>query len=133
MRDDALEARFREWASEYRGGKYEDIGFPRKNMLAVLIEHRGFFPDGQMAKRIPVRSPADDVEEAVQALQGVSQRAAMALRVEYLSAYLPLEDRLRKMARLKMRMSEDLYFELICFAREYVGAALDAKRKRAAA
>ena len=124
MRDDALEARFREWASEYRGGKYEDIGFPRKNMLAVLIEHRGFFPDGQLAKRIPVRSPADDVEEAVQALQGVSQRAAMALRVEYLSGYLPPNERVRKMGRLKMPVSQTYYYKLVEIGMAFVAGRL---------
>jgi len=39
VRDPSLDERLKNWADEYGGGKYENIGYQSKNMLQTLMEH----------------------------------------------------------------------------------------------
>jgi len=49
--DDAFEALLRDWGRSHGGSRYEHIGYPSKNALATVIEHRGEMPSGsQIAK-----------------------------------------------------------------------------------
>lgn len=123
----SLELRLREWAREYRGGRYEHIGWPNKNILATLHEHHGFVPDSQIAKRIPVITTADEVENGVQALIRVDFKAAQALRVEYLCDHLPEAEKLSKLRRMGFSFSRAHYYDVLRIARAFVGGWLSNK------
>lgn len=125
MTPELLERRLKEWADEYRGGKYEHIGYPRKNMLAGLIEHQGFVPDSQIAKRIPQETLGDEIERLILAmLQGGMFRQAWCIRTEYLCDHEPEEQRLSRLSRMGLGMSRAHYYEQIRIGKAFMLGAL---------
>ena len=77
-----LEARLCEWAREYGGGAY--AGGRGGNIIATLMAHKGFVPSSRGYVPLPaLRTPAEDVEDAVMALSRDSFRQACVIRAEY--------------------------------------------------
>lgn len=125
-----LEMRLLEWADEYRRSGRDDLGWSSRNMLATLIEHRGFVPDSQVAKRIAVRTPADEVDEAVHALKSHDARAYHAIRAEYLFERFPLTERLDIVRKAGHNMSRQRYYEAVVVARAFVAGFLQNLQNR---
>ena len=121
-----LEARLVEWAKEYRGGRYEHIGYASKNLLQTLIDHKGFMPDARGYIPVATRTASDEVEEAVHALDKQEQGwvPAMVLRCEYMCAHLPIEQRLIRLSRLGQSLQRVRYYQLLRIARIHVAAWL---------
>lgn len=130
MTPDVLERRLREWAEEYRGGRYEDLGFPRQNILARLRQHAGFAPDSQMAKRIPHGTPADEIESLIIGMLTGMFRQAWCLRIEYLRDDLPIEAKLEILDAIGLRMSRGVYYEQLRIGRAYLLGALNERRRK---
>lgn len=121
----ALEARLLAWAEEYGGGKYANVGWSGRNLLATLIEHEGFVPDARGFIPIPIRSPADEVESVVIGMEtGGWLRQAKVLRCDYFQPTLDIESRLRSMRAIGFSMSRTAYYDLLTQAKAYVAGAL---------
>lgn len=121
-----LEARLVEWASEYRGGRYENIGYASQNILQTLIDHKGFVPSSRGFVPVATRTAADEVEEAVHALdkQQAGYLPAMVIRCEYMCSHLPIETRLARLRALGQNPGRVRYYQLLRLARIHVAAWL---------
>lgn len=121
-----LEARLVEWADEYRGGRYENIGYASQNILQTLIDHKGFVPSSRGFVPVATRSAADEVEEAVHALgkQAAGHVPAMVIRCEYMCSHLPVEKRLARLRALGQNPGRVRYYQLLRLARIHVAAWL---------
>ena len=107
--DDAFEALLRDWGRSHGGSRYENIGYPSKNVLATVIEHRGDMPSGSQIAKLCVRldSPADQVEAAVLQMhrQGIDGEAdAHCLRVMYDESIPDMESRIRRLHAIGHRV-----------------------------
>lgn len=125
-RDDELENRLRAWADDYRGGKYEDIGYPSTSSIATLMTYHGPAPQG-LHPRSVLCSETDEVEAAVQALEHRADgyRAGRVLRCEYwMRRDIPEKDRLRALARAGVHMSRATYYAQLRIARVHVAGWL---------
>jgi len=111
--NETIEQRLRDWAKEYRGGRYENVGWHSKNILETLREHQGFMPDSQLSKRALVRTAADEVEEAIQELLRVNWKAGCVVRIEYLKADAPEQQKLDELRRDGLGMSRAHYYECL--------------------
>ena len=123
--EDELERRLREWASEYMGGRHEDIGWPGKSSLATAIKYHGPAPQG-LNPRSTLDTDADEVEAAVQALeqQRDGYRAGRVLRAEYWMPSAADVSRLQLLERIGLRMSRATYYQQLRIARVHVAAWL---------
>ncbi len=124
MGSDTLEERLWDWAREYRGGRYENIGWPTKNIVSTLMAHQGFMPDSQIARRIPIRVNADEIECAVLELLGQSYKTAWVLRVEYLRSEIPEQEKLSHLRRIGLGMSRNHYYEQLRLAKAFIAGFL---------
>lgn len=125
-RNQDLESRLIAWAHEYGGGRYENIGYPKENVLQRVIDHKGFMPDSGGFKKPPMRTQADDVQEAVSALERQEKGwgPSLALRCEYFNARQPIEEKLRAMSRLGVSASRVRYYQLLRLGKVHVAAWL---------
>lgn len=121
-----LETRLNEWAQEYRSGRYENIGYATQNILQTLVDHKGFVPSARGFVPVVTRTAADEVEEAVHALdkQPEGYVPAMVLRCEYMCAQLPIEQRLGRMRRAGQALQRVRYYQLLRIGRIHVAAWL---------
>lgn len=100
MNDKELDARLTQWAAEYGGGRYENLGYAGSNTLARLIEHQGFVPDRSDRQSTRFRTPADEIEaHVVDMAQHGLEVAAKVIRMEYFRARWPIEAKLQRMRR----------------------------------
>jgi hypothetical protein len=125
---DELERRLKEWADEYGGGRYDNIGWPASSSISVLMTYYGRAPQGLNQPPI-LGTAADQIETIVQTLnkQTGGRACAAILRTEYWMRSAALEHKLERL-RVKdgVRVSERDYGRLLVAAREYVGNALAA-------
>lgn len=123
--DDQLELRLRDWAREYMGGRYEDIGWPSTSSLAQLIKYHGPAPQG-LHPRSTLDTEADEVEMAVQALEAQRDgyRAGRVLRAEYWMPNAAEVSRLQALGRTGLSMSRATYYQQLRIARVHVAAWL---------
>lgn len=126
--NDELESRLRGWASEYGGGRYENVGWSGHNLLQTLIEHKGFVPSARGFIPIPIRSAADEVEAVVCDMErGNYFRQGRVLRCEYFVPNAPMEVRLQNLKRTGISMSRAAYYDSLAQAKAYVAGAISKK------
>lgn len=125
-RNGELERRLDEWAAEFGGSRYENIGWPNASPLAMMIDYHGRSPDGLGQQTRRQRTPADDVEEAVRALerQNGGFTPARIVCLEYTARSLPIEQKLIRMSRIGSRMNASRYYQHLYLARVHVAAWL---------
>lgn len=116
-----LERRLREWADEFRGGRYEQLGYSGNNLIATLIDHKGFVPTGGGPRPVPVGTPADEIEAIVMQMEECGLRSeAQVLRIEYFQARLPLEAKLQRLRRVGQGMSKPTYYSRLRVSRAFL-------------
>ncbi|SDX52404.1 hypothetical protein [Lysobacter enzymogenes] len=121
----ALESRLRNWAEEYGGSKYANVGWPGQNMIQTLVEHKGFVPDSRGFIPVPIRSQADEVETVVREMeQGDYMRQAKVLRCDYFHPGMAIDARLYAMRRIGLGISRTAYYDLLAQAKAMVAGAL---------
>jgi hypothetical protein len=121
-----LEFRLAEWAKEYRGGKYDHIGWPSKSTLHAAMVFQGPPPRIAITRGVPITTAGDEVQDAVKALelQPVGERPAAVLRCEYFDPGAAIEHRLQKMRRIGMGCSRADYYQSLRVAKVHVAAWL---------
>ena len=116
-----LERRLREWADEFRGGRYEQLGYSGNTLIATLIAHKGFVPTGGGHRPVPTGTPADEIEAIVMQMEECGLRSeAQVLRIEYFQARLPLEAKLQRLRRVGQGMSKPTYYTRLRVASAFV-------------
>jgi hypothetical protein len=121
----ALEGRLENWAEEYGGGRYEDIGYASRNILQTLIEHKGFIPSSRGFIPIPIRSMADEVESAVRLMESLRYfRQGRVIRCEYFIRTAPMEVRLSNLKRIGISTSRAGYYDYLAIAKAFVAGKL---------
>ena len=124
---DELTRRLIAWAKEYGGGRYENIGYSSRNILQTLIEHQGFVPSGGI--RCPVRSAADEVDEAVREMEaGGMFKQGRVVRCEYFMLDSAEESKLRNLRAIGLGMSRAGYYNYLAQAHAFLSAALSRKQ-----
>lgn len=122
---ETLDMRLRNWADEYGGGRYENIGYASRNMLQTLIEHRGFVPTSQGYKPVPINTPADEVESAVISMEAFGYlRPGRVLRCEYFVRNAHMELKLANLAKIGISIKRPTYYDYLAIARAYVSGQL---------
>lgn len=120
-----LEGRLKAWADEYGGGKYENVGWHSRNLLQTLVEHQGFVPSARGYIPVPIRSAADEVEQAVREMEaGDWYRQARVLRCDYFLPNLPVEVRLKNMRQIGLPMSRAGYYDLLAQGKAFISGRL---------
>lgn len=120
-----LESRLRNWAEEYGGSKYANVGWPGRNMIQTLVEHKGFVPDSRGFVPVPIRSLADEVETVVREMeQGDYMRQAKVLRCDYFQPGMAIDVRLQRMRQLGMSISRAGYYDLLSQGKALIVGAL---------
>lgn len=120
-----LENRLKNWAQEYGGGRYPNVGWQGRNLIQTLIEHKGFVPSSRGYIPVPIRSAADEVEKIVRDMeQSDMARQASALRCDYFMPNIPVSDRLRRMTKRGHPMSRAAYYDVLSQGKSYLRGAL---------
>lgn len=116
-----LDARLLNWAEEYGGGRYEDIGYASRNILQTLIEHEGFVPSGRGFTPVPINTMADEVEAAVRTMENSGYlRPGRVLRCEYFMQHAPMEAKLRNLGRIGIHIKRPTYYDYLAIAKAFV-------------
>jgi hypothetical protein len=126
MKATELERRLTEWADEYAGGKYENVGWSGSSVLAVAIKYHGRAPQGLHPRPI-IGTPADEVELAVRAMrpQRGGELMVAALRAEYWMRSAALEHKLQRIRhKERLRINERSYYTHLKLAKQYVAGWL---------
>lgn len=125
-RANTLETRLAEWANEYNGRSYDDIGWQGISPMAVIMKYHGRPPQGLNPRRIETNSPGDEVERAVRALEAQERgwTPARVLRCEYFLAHLEKHQRLASLHAIGVRLKEVGYSQHLRIARVHVAAWL---------
>lgn len=122
-----LERRLEEWAGEYGGSRYENIGWPGASALASAMKYCGRSPEGLAQTPYRQKTPADDVEESVRALEAQigGYMPARVIRLEYTARSLPIEQKIWRMARIGgAGMTRVRYYQHLRLARVHVAGWL---------
>lgn len=123
-----LESRLIAWAKDYGGGRYENIGFSSRNLLQTLIEHGGFVPDARGFSRAPVKTSADEVDDAVREMEsGGMFKQGRVLRCEYFLYDSGEDVKLRNLRSIGLPMSRAGYYIYLGQAKAFLSAALTRK------
>lgn len=124
-----LELRLTNWAEEYGGGRYEDIGYPGRNMLQSLVEHRGFLPSSGGFIAVPINTPADEVEDTVRCMEASGyDRPGLVLRCEYFLVESAMETKLANLARVGVAIKRPTYYDYLAIAKAFVMGQLSRRR-----
>ena len=120
-----LEKRLRDWADEYAGGRYENIGWSGQSWLATMIKYRGGAPQG-LGEVVYLNTDADKVEEAVAALETTRDgyKPGRVVRAEYWMSHAPEEQKLQALRQLGLPMSRAGYYLYLKQAKIHVAAWL---------
>lgn len=130
MIESDLQERLKNWAQEYGGGRTQYIGFNSRNLLQVLIDHKGEVPSSRGYIPVPTQTAADDIEEIVVAMQiGGRFKIAMVLRCEYFNPHAPIEQKLARLRDIGLPMSRAGFYNFLKEAVAYVDGALEALRR----
>lgn len=126
MRISELERRLIEWAEEYGGGRYDNIGWPGTSTLSVMMTYHGRAPQG-LQQRTVIGTAADEIELIVRemAKQPGGRTRAAILRTEYWMKSAALEHKLERL-RVKdhVRITGEDYSRIMVAARDFVADAL---------
>lgn len=119
-----LDRRLTEWAKEY-GGRDHGNGWPGRNFLATLIEHRGFVPNSRGYIPVPVATQADDVEKAVVCMERISLfKPGRVVRCEYFMLRAPFESKIQNLRAIGLPMSRAGYYMYLAQAKAFLLGAL---------
>ncbi|WP_440984924.1 hypothetical protein ACQHIH_16060 [Xanthomonas sontii] len=121
-----LEIRLCGWASEYAGGRYENVGWPGRSWLHTLVKYHGKAPDGVIGEVVTLGTPADEVEKAVERLERTKDgfKPGRVLRAEYWMPNAPEEQKLQSLRAMGLPMSRQGYYGYLKCAKFYVAAAI---------
>lgn len=124
-----LDGRLENWAEEYGGGRYENIGFASRNILQTLIEHEGFVPSSRGFVPVPVNTMADEVEAAVRIMETTGYlRPGRVLRCEYFMHSAPMEVKLRNLEYIGIFIKRPTYYDYLSIAKAFVAGQLTRER-----
>lgn len=119
-----LESRLKNWAYEY-GGRDRSIGWPSRNILASVIDHKGFIPDSRGHIPIPIRTAADEIESIVLRMEHDDLfKPGRVLRCDYFMPRIAMEVRLQRLRAIGLPMSRAGYYDYLAQAKAYVAGAL---------
>lgn len=120
-----LDARLQAWAKEYGGGRYENNGWKGRNLLQTLHDHGGFVPDPGGFHRPPIRTAADEIEDAVQRMErGGWFKQGRVLRCDYFEPNMAIQARLDALRRLGIGVSKAGYYAYLAQAKAFVAGAM---------
>lgn len=122
----ALESRLVDWANEYSGRSYDDIGWPGISPMAVIMKYHGRPPQGLNPRRIETNSAGDEVERAVRALQAQEKGwvPACVIRCEYFHANVEKHSKLSILRGIGVHVREVGYSQNLRIAKVHVAAWL---------
>jgi len=124
-----LESRLKNWADEYGGGRYLNVGWQGRNLLQTLIDHQGFVPSSRGFIPVPIQSPADEVERLVNGMSGGDMsRHAKVLRCDYFLPNISVDERLKLMRKSGNPMSRASYYDILAQAKSFLRGALSMAR-----
>lgn len=121
---DELERRLTEWASEYAGSRYEHHGWPGRSWLHTMMQYGGRGPEA--TRRTTLGTPADEVEQAVQALERAKDgfKPGRVLRCEYWRPNDAEGHKLLALRAIGLPMSRTGYYDHLGRARFHVAGWL---------
>lgn len=120
-----LDARLENWAHEYGGGKYENIGFASRNLLQTLIEHEGFIPSSRGYVPIILNTQADQIEDAVHRMDATGYaRQSKVLRCEYFFPKMAMVSRLLNLKEVGVDIGRATYYDYLAIAKACVAVQL---------
>lgn len=122
------------WGREYQLGRREYIGWHSKNMIQTMIEHKGFRPDAQIYKPLPVNTMADRIENAVQYMASCPGmfKPSWVLRVEFCHEG-PDEVRRERLRAIGLGVSAATYKYTLFSAISFLLPMLDSEKNHKAA
>jgi hypothetical protein len=125
-RSTTLESRLTDWAREYRGGRYENVGWQGVSPLSVAMKYGGPGPQGLNPGRMETNSACDEVEQAIRALaaQASGAPAAAVIRCHYLASSHTKDEKLRKLGKVGYPMGPVRYSQHLRLARIHVAGWL---------
>jgi hypothetical protein len=116
-----LERRLIDWAMEYGGGRYENIGYASRNILQTLMEHEGFVPSAGGYRSIPINTPADEIETAVRMMEATGYlRPGRVIRCEYFLPNAAMEVKLSNLERIGVAIKRPTYYDYLSIAKAFV-------------
>lgn len=80
---DYVHYRLDQWADWYLRGNQYGLGYPKKNIMARLIDEGGILIKGTSHHSPSTNVQAEEIEMIVKSLAKQSQKLAEALRVQY--------------------------------------------------
>lgn len=130
INDEDLKVRLVEWASEYTKDGPGN-GWPGRNFLATLIDHKGFVPSSRGYVPVATRTAADEVEQAVIAMERTGYfKPGCVVRCEYFMSRAPIDSKLQNLKAIGLPMSKAGYYLYLGQAHAFLAGAL--KRANAA-
>lgn len=125
MTEDELESRLKNWADEYGGGRYPNVGWQGVNLLQTLMDHKGFVPSSRGFIPVPIKSMADEVESVVIKMDsGDMERHAKVVRCDYFMPSRTIDSRLSALRRAGHPMSRASYYAILAQGKAYIRGAL---------
>ena len=119
-----LKIRLVEWAEEYRHADHGP-GWSNRNLLATLIEHRGFVPGARGYVPIATHTAGDEVESAVTEMERAGYfKPGRVVRCEYFLARSPFELKLENLRAVGLPMSKAGFYMYLGQAHAYLSASL---------
>ena len=119
-----LKLRLIQWADEYRGGLPSN-GWPGRNFLATLIEHRGFVPGTRGFVPVAIHTAADEVEAAIMDMErGNYFKPGRVVRCEYFLINSPFDAKMQNLRDIGLPMSKAGYYLYLGQAHAYLAGAL---------
>lgn len=128
INESELRSMLKHWIREYGQG-----GMPHErsaNLIATLIDHKGFVPTQGGFRGVPLNTIADEVQRAVDEMssmpgevgdENVLFKAAMALKAYYLTPkHWPEEERIRCLRDIGLPMSRHTFYRNIQFGRAFL-------------
>lgn len=120
-----VEARLKEWAKEYGGGRYEHLGFGGgEHVLAKLIKFGGFLPGASAPSSVACMTSADEVERVVKRLAAGWPDHARVLRVDFFRPDMAMPARLDLLRRAGTKLGRAGYYAKLESAKLFVAGAL---------
>ena len=121
----ALDSRLSDWAHEYGGSRYEDLGFSTgEHILAKLVKFGGYMPSSGGPVAMPSLTPADEVERVVRRMAQCWPSHAMVLRCDYFYPGQAMDARLDWLRHKGHKLGRAGYYTRLESAKLYVAGAL---------
>jgi hypothetical protein len=107
----------------FRG--WTDVALMARNFLATLIEHEGFVPNSRGYVPVPIRTAADEIEQAVMEMERKGFfKPGRVMRCEYFMLRAPFESKMQNMRSIGLPMSRAGYYLYLGQAKAFIAGAL---------